>query len=234
MEGYIRGSETSELLATKCSMFKMENISIQQSDWVDDPNDTYADYPYKAEIACDGLTSDHYGNVIFDETLKAVCGYTAQTAQDKLIIWASEPRAGVISSFVVWSNYVITPEGNQVINVKNGLDATTVGMALDATQGKILNDKIKSTNLIFSNKVVSTSTWTEDNTYSEYPYRATIECIGVDANYFPDICFGVSEALSGVFAPICETIVDGVYVYATSIPTADITIPSIRCTRMAE
>lgn len=234
MEGYIRGYDTSKALATKCSMFKMENIIIEENDWIEDTNNTFTDYPYMAEIQCIGLTSDHFGEVVFDETLKSSCGHTAQTSQDKLIIYSSAPVTGTILAFVAWSNYTVSPEGNTTVNVVNGLDVSTVGMALDATQGKILNDKIKSSNLIYSDNVITVADWVSDSTYSAYPYRATVPCSGVDSTYFPDVCFSLTDALSGNFAPVCESIVDGVYIYASSIPTTDITIPSIKCTKMAE
>ena len=94
--------------------------------------------------------------------------------------------------------------------------------------------EIKSSNLIFSNKVVSVGDWVSDTTYAAYPYKATISCSEVDSSYFPDVCYDLTDALSGNFAPVCESITNGIYIYCIEIPSSDITIPSIRCTKMAE
>lgn len=85
--------------------------------------------------------------------------------------------------------------------------------------------------LTFKNVSVPTSAWTSDSTYAAFSYRAAIACANVTANHIPDVIFDVVDAMSGNFAPVVSSYDGGVYIYATSKPTAAITIPTIeaRC-----
>ena len=71
----------------------------------------------------------------------------------------------------------------------------------------------------------SVSSWSADNTYSDYGYRASVAITGVTASDVAEIIFGASEAVSGDYAPICETYAGGVYIY--SAVNDSITIPTI-------
>lgn len=128
---------------------------------------------------------------------------------------------------------------------------TTVGNKVDKATGKGLStndyttaEKSKVTNLpsntntelgkkgnaemLIANSVsVPTSAWTSNATYSDFPYRASIAITGCTANHKPDVTFSVSDAISGKFAPVAESYAGGVYIYASEIPTAAMTIPTI-------
>ena len=73
----------------------------------------------------------------------------------------------------------------------------------------------------------------EDATYQEFAFKANIPCEGVTANYFPNVVFNVSEALSGNYAQVCLSGDGIVTIYAVNLPETDITIPSIVCTKEA-
>lgn len=98
-----------------------------------------------------------------------------------------------------------------------------------------LNDVAKTdmTNLLlfFTDQTISVSAWTEGTSYMNYPFYAIISCPGVTANYYPEVIFNPDDATSGYFAPICESVSDGVKIFASDIPTISITIPTIKCTR---
>lgn len=87
--------------------------------------------------------------------------------------------------------------------------------------------------LVFENITVATSSWLEDTTYEEFGYRADILCEGVTDEFFSDVVFGVSEAVSGNYAPISVTGTGTVTIYAVDLPSADITIPTIICSKGA-
>ena len=36
-----------------------------------------------------------------------------------------------------------------------------------------------------------------------------------------------TDAVSGAYAPVCETYAGGIYLYANAVPSADMTIPAI-------
>ena len=84
--------------------------------------------------------------------------------------------------------------------------------------------------LAFTNKTVATSAWVSDTAYTDYPYRAAVDCEGVTAKHYAELSFSPADAMSGSFAPVVESYDGGVYVYASEIPEAALTIPTIVCT----
>lgn len=86
---------------------------------------------------------------------------------------------------------------------------------------------------------VNTNQWVSDNTYAEYPYKATITITPywTKTDTVMEVVFNVTEALSGNFAPVCNTYVDTeeganyilkVEIYAKAVPSSTITIPLIK------
>ena len=83
--------------------------------------------------------------------------------------------------------------------------------------------------LAFYNTTVSASAFIADTTYSDFPFRASVALTGVLESMIPDIMLALEDATSGNFSPVCECYNGGVYLYAASVPDADITIPTIIC-----
>ena len=81
--------------------------------------------------------------------------------------------------------------------------------------------------LQFSNVSVSAVDFVSDTTYQDFPYRAGVALSGVIESMIPEIVLSVEDATSGNFAPVAESYNGGVYLYATSVPESDITIPTI-------
>ena len=90
-----------------------------------------------------------------------------------------------------------------------------------------------ATVLVFENVVVQPEEWKEDETYEQFLSRADIPCAGVTADFFPDVVFGLNEALSGNYAPISSTGAGVVTIYAVNAPEEPITILSIKCSKGA-
>ena len=88
--------------------------------------------------------------------------------------------------------------------------------------------------IVQSSVPVATSAWASDTTYTDYPYRASIVIDGCTANHIPEITFALADATSGNFAPIAETYDGGVYIYASEQPLEEITIPTIKLTKVVE
>ena len=80
-------------------------------------------------------------------------------------------------------------------------------------------------NLYFENK--SASSWTRQSspTYSGYSYRCAVACTGVTSSMYADVIFNPAQAISGDYAPVCQTYNGGVYIY--SKVNTSITIPTI-------
>lgn len=66
-----------------------------------------------------------------------------------------------------------------------------------------------------------------DETYADYPYRAAIPLTGVTAASFAEVVLSPTDAVSGAYAPVCETYAGGIYLYANAVPSAAMTIPAI-------
>lgn len=108
------------------------------------------------------------------------------------------------------------------------------GAQIDEAVGKVLNGDVGAGNILtFSNITLETTVWVEDTTYSEFGYKADIPCTGVTADFFSDVTFDVTEAISGNYAPISLTGAGIVTIYAVEQPESTIIIPSIICSKGA-
>ena len=120
-------------------------------------------------------------------------------------------------------------EDSAVTNAKIANDAVTKEKIADesVTRAKLAADvKVIS----FTNKTVATSAWVSDTAYTDFPYRAAVACEGVTAKHYAEVSFSPADAMSGSFAPVAASYDGGVYIYASEIPAAALTIPTIVCT----
>ena len=96
------------------------------------------------------------------------------------------------------------------------------------TSAQMAADAVK---LTFTNKSVAASAFVSNSTYSDFPYRAAVTLTGVTAAMVPEVFFGLTDAMSGNFAPVAESYAGGIYIYAAAKPSAAVTIPTILCWR---
>ena len=92
------------------------------------------------------------------------------------------------------------------------------------TAQKLAADAVK---LTFTNTTVEAASFAADETYGDFPYRAAVPLTGAAEAMTPEVVFGVTDAMSGTFAPVAESYAGGVYIYAAEIPSAAVTIPTI-------
>ena len=83
--------------------------------------------------------------------------------------------------------------------------------------------------LQFNNVSVSMADFVTDTTYEDYPFRASVALEGVVESMIPEVIFRIVDATSGIFAPVAESYNGGVYLYASDVPEADVTVPVIIC-----
>ena len=81
--------------------------------------------------------------------------------------------------------------------------------------------------LQFNNTFVSTSQFVSDTTYEDYGFRASVPLSGVTSTMIPEVVLSLTDAVSGIFAPVAESYNGGVYLYASDVPESAITIPTI-------
>ncbi len=107
-------------------------------------------------------------------------------------------------------------------------DTTTaedIGALPDTTTAEDIGGE--PSRLQFINTVVDNAAFVSDATYSDYPYRASVALAGVLSTMVPYIVFGAVDAVSGIFAPVADPYNGGVYLYASEVPAADITVPTM-------
>ena len=75
---------------------------------------------------------------------------------------------------------------------------------------------------------VSASSWVDDTTYEDYPYKCDVSCSGINSSHYAEVVFDTAEALSGNYAPVCSTGSSIVTIYSKVNDT--ITIPTIFAT----
>lgn len=137
--------------------------------------------------------------------------------------------ASIYSSAYAWNEYpeytirlcYTNRNGANVITlfyVDNGTDET-------ATQKK--ETTRVPLNLKF--KDLAADTWVEDTTYADYPYRCDLACSGVTTNDYAEVTYNVAEAVSGDYAPICETDTDIVKIWSKK--NDSIVVPTVIITR---
>lgn len=83
------------------------------------------------------------------------------------------------------------------------------------------------TTLRFSDVNVNVSTAVADATYANYPYHIDVALSGVTDTRVPEVCFGMSEAMSGNFAPVASSYNGGVRIYMKAVPGANFTLASV-------
>lgn len=93
---------------------------------------------------------------------------------------------------------------------------------------KLAADAVK---LQFTNVVVAKTAFVANDTYGDYPYRASVALTGVLSSMIPDVVLSAVDATSGNFAPVAACYDGGIYLYAASAPDTAITIPTIICWR---
>lgn len=93
------------------------------------------------------------------------------------------------------------------------------------------NVSAETARLQFIGTVVDNAAFVADATYADFPYRAVVTLAGVLSTMVPHVVFGAVDAISGIFAPVADCYDGGIYIYASEVPAADITIPTIICWR---
>ena len=128
----------------------------------------------------------------------------------KVRLWSDFTSAGNLL-------YLFYKSGISNANQKQVSFATINNQSIVGTSYNI------ETSIKLSNTTVST--WESDTTYADYPYKATIAATGVKSTMVAEVVYDMADAVSGNYAPVCNTFDGGVYIYS-KVNTA-ITIPTV-------
>lgn len=147
--------------------------------------------------------------------------------QDELDTWTEAEEA----EFTAWFNEIKGQlDDDAAANLQNQI--TALQSSVNAIETSIASDKYDKP-LRFTDISVPAIRFTADTTYSDYPYAGAVILASaeIDTTMIPDVVFGLSDAVSGNFAPIAESYVNGqvrgVRIFAKTKPTAAVTIKTL-------
>lgn len=150
-------------------------------------SDAYStDYPYRATLTSPGTTATSYATVTYSGAQVSSGNYAPFCRTDADVVYL----------------YAKTNVGTQVIpTISVGTDGT------DLTRQPISADIVARTLTLVSSS---------NTEVSGYPYKYSFPCAGASAQSTADVTFGLTDAASGVWAPICDTGANVIYIYAKS------------------
>lgn len=90
-------AKAEDLKAVTDSTLIFSGVSVAVDSWTEDT--TYADYPYKADIACEGVTEDYFSDVVLSLSEATSGNYApnSETGSGVVIIYAKEIPAEAIT-----------------------------------------------------------------------------------------------------------------------------------------
>ena len=99
-DGFLSDRATTEALNDKQDkVLKFTNKTA--SLWVSD--NTYADYPYRCDVPCDGVTAEMYAEVVFDVEHSTSGNYApiCETKANVVSVWSSEDTTITIPTIII-------------------------------------------------------------------------------------------------------------------------------------
>ena len=91
------GAVTRDKLASDAKVLSFTNKTVATSAWASDT--TYPDFPYRASVACSGVTANHYADVSFSpaDVLKGIFCPVAVSYAGGVYIYASEKPSATVT-----------------------------------------------------------------------------------------------------------------------------------------
>lgn len=234
--GYVTGTPSSKTLSLTTQAAK--TVTPTESSQTAVAKNVYT----TGAVTVGAISSTYIGSGV---TKKAATTYNTSTSDQTISSGQYLNGAQTIKA--------VTTSNISAANIKTGVvikvgDANSAGRIANvtgtftsdanATAAQILSGKTAYVNgskltgsyvpyISFSNKTIATSAWASDSTYRDYPYKATITCSGATADMFPYVEFSEADAQSNLFFEGAASGSNSVTVYASAIPSATITIPTI-------
>lgn len=163
---------------------------------------------------------------------------TNSTTQRQISIASVEIPAGAISlSASMITDERLDPDVCGIVTETIEIDTSTMQSQFEALLNAIqdeLQDLEAGTGVElkkrqFNNVSVEVADFVADATYEDFPFRASVPLEGVLETMIPEVIFSLADSTSGLFAPVAESYNGGVYLYASDLPEADVTVPVIIC-----
>ena len=147
------------------------------------------------------------------------------------------PAGSISLSSALGTDERLDPDVCGIVTETIKIDTSTMHNQFEALLKAIQNELqdleagtgVELKKLQFNNVSVEVADFVADETYEDFPFRASVPLEGVIESMIPEVIFGLLDATSGNFAPVSESYNGGVHLYASDIPEADATIPVIIC-----
>lgn len=146
-------------------------------------------------------------------------------------VTAAVSGTGVTSAAVNKSQWeaIITTTGDYVFSYTGTDWMLNSGIVIPSNYGVTIEGTPVTGDTVTVTYTAGQAAFVYTNTYPEFPFRAIVPLEGVKATMIPLVTYGLTEAISGMYAPIANTFDGGIHLYATNEPTGSITIPTIVC-----
>lgn len=149
-------------------------------------DDFSSEYPYRATVTQPNVTASSYANAIYSGAQSSSGNYASFCRTDTGAIYL----------------YARSNVGTQVI------PTIIIGSSyIDYTRQPISAEIGTRTLTLVSST---------DTEVSGYPYKYSFPCAGASVQSTADVTFGITDATSGNWAPICDTGADVIYIYGNT------------------
>lgn len=214
----------------------------------------YVDYPEvkilkgkpSSTAAAPALTNTNIVRQISLAQISVKAGTTAITASAITDERLDESVCGKVTESVSADTSVVEDQFKAMLKetqdrINDTLDTTKkqAKNTLDAIANRLAeiesDQAMESKKLLFSGVTVSVDSFTADNTYQDYPFRAAVELKNKDgenvvlSSMIPNVVYSVAALTDNNFAPVAECYNGGVYIYADSKPSNPVEIDTIIC-----
>ena len=227
-EAATREASDATLLSRIAPVYN-EELTYRLNDLV-----TYNGQLYRATVditAPEAWTSAHWAatTVATEREYKLVFHDTVVGVASTVI--ATVSGTGVTSASVNKSQWeaIITTTGNYVFSYTGTDWMLNEGIVIPSNYGVTIEGTPVSGDTVTVTYTAGRAAFVYTNTYPEFPFRAIVPLEGVKATMIPLVTYGLTEAISGMYAPIANTFDGGIHLYATNEPTGPITVPTIVC-----
>lgn len=202
-------------------------VEWQTTDYADLPEIKILKGTASSTAAAPALTNNGTKRQISLAQISVAAGTTAITASMITDERLDPAVCGLVTESVTADTSVINAQFAALLaQLRTAIEQAAGGEIPDGTitHQKFAADAVK---LTFTNTVVEAASFAADETYGDFPYRAAVALTGAAEAMTPEVVFGVTDAMSGTFAPVAESYAGGVYIYAAELPSAAVTIPTI-------
>ena len=191
--------------------------------------DTNTTYTGSSPIGISGATVSHANSGVTAASKGDTSNQTPTWGGTFKVPSGTVNATGHLTAF---ADHTVTIPNATATTSAAGLMSTTDKTKLDgiATGATAVTDQTVagwgySKRLSFGASSIAVSAWTSDNTYADYPYKATISGLtGVTSSMFAEVIFSPSDASSGNLAAVCSTGTGSVTVYAKGIPLTAVSV----------